>query len=157
VTWSPLPDGEALELAPGQLYAVVASVKANHTTADIQAIAAGKGLTLTDYAEEGQRAGLGPDPRAPDYRYVAAIAVARSAGSIPWGVPWPLSMFDDSHVVRAWTSPPGPLATNFPPAPAPKPDRSPSMAPLLLVFAAGGALYAWRGRRSSTRIFEAVR
>jgi hypothetical protein len=147
MNWTPLPDGESLALAPGQLYAVVASVKANHSAADVQAIANKKGLTLTDYAEQGQRAGLGPDPRSPDYRYVAAIAVASTAATLPWGVPWPLSMADDSHLVQAWTSPPA-AAPALPTPAAPAPDKVPSMMPLAYM---GGALFAvwlWRGRRA---------
>lgn len=34
MAWSQLPDGETITFRPGYSYAVVASVKANHTRAD---------------------------------------------------------------------------------------------------------------------------
>jgi hypothetical protein len=148
VTWTALPDGEGLELVAGQLYAVVASVKANHSAADLRALALARGLVLTDYAEQGARAGLGPDPRSPDYRYVAAIAQATQNGSLRWGVPWPISMADDSHLVQAWTSPPAGAPSPAPAPPRPPPDASPSMRPLAYIGLAAGALWIWRGRRA---------
>jgi hypothetical protein len=148
VTWTALPADETLELVAGQLYAVVASVKANHSAADIHAIAAKKGLQITDYAEQGERVGLGPDPRSPDYRYVAAVALATTEASLPWGVPWPLSMADDSHLVQAWTSPPTAAAPVVPPPAAPRPDASPSMRGLAYIGIAAAALWIWRGRRA---------
>lgn len=146
MTFAPLAEGEALTFQPGWYYAIIASVKATHSAADIHAIAQKRGLVLGDYAEEGSRPGLGPDPRGPDYRYVAAIAQAQTAGSLPWGVPWPASMFDDSHLVEAWAAPPGVA----PPAPADPPARPssgsgvPPLWPVVAVLGVGGVVDAWR-------------
>lgn len=123
MTWTALPAGAAIALLPGTAYAIVASLKASHSAADVAALAAGRGLTLRDYAEEGQRPGLGPDPRGPAYRYIAAIAVAGAGGQLPWAVPFPASLFDGSQLVEAWSAP----ASALPPAgkaiaaPAPPP------------------------------------
>jgi len=125
MAWTALAPSAGLSLVPGAFYAVVASVKASHTQADLEAFAARRGLRLVDYAEQGDRAGLGPDPRSPDYRYVAAIAQASLGGSIPGSVPWPASIFDSSALVAAWSAPPGTIAPAAPPIPpAPPPVRS---------------------------------
>jgi hypothetical protein len=151
MAWRELPAGEAIALAPGNSYAVVASVKANHTRADVLELLQGKGLAVFDYAEQGERAGLGPDPRTPRYRAIALEAVAARAGEVPWSVPFPASVVDGSSIVKAWTAPPGP------PPPAPAPPRAPLSAiapvdlrPLGVLVAGVGAWKAWdwwRGRR----------
>lgn len=149
--WTALPEDQALQLVPGQAYAVVASVKASHTAADLRAFAAKRGLTVTDYAEQGARAGLGPDPRSPDYKYVAAIATATAPGSIPWSVPWPLSMVDSSSLVSAWSEPAG-VSSPAPALTSPSSPAAPAMPPIWPVaafLALAGAWGAWkiRGRR----------
>lgn len=154
-TWTKLEEGEPLELEPGVTYAVVASVKATHTPLNIKAMINRKGMALVDYAEEGERAGLGPDPRGPDYRYVAAMARALEGGSIPWSVPWPLSMVDSSSIVDAWSSR-DTLAEDRPPAPplpAPRPTSpaTPPIWPVALGLAAAAAWGAWRRRRRNRR------
>ena len=151
--WTALPSGDAVAFKPGYIYAVVASVKANHSRSDILALVAKKGLRVFDYAEEGQRAGLGPDPDSPSYRAIALQAVASSAGSVPWSVPWPLSMADSSSLVHAWESPPGAA----PPMPAALPSRPIAVGvagvELRPLYALGAAVVAgkawqwWRGRR----------
>jgi hypothetical protein len=147
VVWTPITEGEAIAFSPGNAYAIVASVKATHTASEIRAMAAARGLTLTDYAEEGERPGLGPDPRGPAYRYVAAAGNASAAGSLPWGVPWPVSLFDGSEIVRAWSAP-GRAPPTVPPPGPPAPSRAasqPSLVPLMAIFA-GLGLLAWMGR-----------
>ncbi len=149
MTWQALPDGEAIVFQPGWYYAIVASVKTNHSAADIHAIAQGRGLVLGDYREEGpNEPGFGPDPRGPDYRYVAVIAQAQGPGKLPWGVPWPASMFDDSQVVLASESPPG-VAPAAPVAPVkpPGPAAVPKLWPVVAVLGAGAAWNVWRDRR----------
>lgn len=150
MAWTELPAGDGITLAPGELLALVASVKASHSAADLQAFAAKRGLSVLDYAEEGQRAGLGPDPDAPGYRYVAATARAGQALSLPWSVPWPLSMVDSSSLVRAWKAPPSALAPVAPPAPAPAPlpePKAPSLRPLAAIGFFAAVLYFWRRDR----------
>ena len=155
MAWSQLPDGEAITFRPGYSYAVVASVKASHSRADVVGLVAGKGLRIFDYAEEGERAGLGPDPRSPGYRAVALEATASKAGSVPWSVPWPASMVDGSSVLRAWQAPPGapPLLPPRPPAAGKgtlvgvaRVDLRP-LGVLALVVAGERAWQWWRARR----------
>ena len=151
MNWIALNPGDGLTLVPGMTYAVVASVKANHSQADLQAFATKHGLVLTDYAEQGQRVGLGPDPRSPDYRYVAAVAQATQAGSVPGSVPWPASMFDDSSLVSAWSAPTSGAPTVAPaPPPPPKASALSNWVLVLTPFTAA-VLYAVAIRRRRRR------
>lgn len=130
MTWTALPEGEKIVVPKGATLAVVASVKTSHTAADLQAFAQKRGLVLSDFAVEGQRVGLGPDPRGPDYHYVAATGTATSDVTLPWEVPWPASMFDDSKVIQAWLG--TGLTPASPPAPAPAPP-APATLPSVAV------------------------
>lgn len=154
MAWAPAPDGEAIALAQGQSLAVVASVKRSHAAADLAAFARTRGLTLTDYAEEGQRLGLGPDPDAPDYRYVAAVARASRPVMLPWSAPWPVSMLDGSTLVHAWRSLPG-SAPSPPPAPGPpvalRPPRMPMSVVVFLYAMAGLAVWGEHRRRRARK------
>lgn len=155
MAWTSLPDGDSITFRPGYSYAVVASVKANHSRSDILALVAGKGLRVFDYAEEGERAGLGPDPKAPGYRTIALEAMATSSGRVPWSVPWPASIVDGSTVVRAWQAPPGapPALPPTPPALRPSTVVGPAAVDLrplgvLALAVAGERVWQWwRARR----------
>ena len=151
MAWRELADGEPIALRRGYAYAVVASVKASHTRADVLALVAGKGLHVYDYAEEGERVDLGPDPKSPRYRAIALEAVAGDAGEVPWSVPWPASLVDGSSIVRAWEAPPGlPPPAPRPPAPAAQLLAPVDLRPLGVLAAGVAALKAWqwwRGRR----------
>lgn len=141
MAWVRLPDGADVSLKPGFFYAFVASLKKSHTQTDVAKIALKKGLTLIDYVEEGQRAGLGPDPRAPDYREIAATALATVATTLPWEVPWPASLFDDSKLVEAWESPPETNQTSAPAVKTPAPTGpAPAMDNLFIAILVAGAL-----------------
>lgn len=152
MAWTALPTGDDLALQAGEIVAVVASVKASHSAADLAAFAAKRGLTVTDYAEEGQRPGLGPDPRGPGYRYVEAIATVGQGVSLPWSVPFPLSILDSSQLVHAWVAPqgaaPGPAPAPLPPTPAQPPATVPGGGVVILAWAAiGTGLLLWERRR----------
>lgn len=159
--WTAIPSGTSLALAPGNAVAVVASVKASHSQADLDAFAQKRGITVVDYAEQGQRPGLGPDPNGPGYRYVAAAGTASQAVSVPWQAPWPLSMFDESQLVEAWVAPSwadvGGTAAGPPPPGPPAPTRPPLMPSTGadVVIVGGGALLLWllsrRRRRGKGR------
>jgi hypothetical protein len=157
-TWTALDPTADLEFVPGGYYAVVAHIKATHTESDVRALAQKHGLTILDYAESG-RPGLGPDPSNADYKYVAAMAQAQVSGSLPTSAPWPISVFDGSSVVSAWSAPPGSAAPAEPDVPAP--SSAPPAKPLLpsvgavaagaAVGVAGASLWrAWRRRRRRT-------
>lgn len=151
-SWTALPEGDSLDLPAGALVAIVASVKASHTAAELQAFATKHGIALADYAEEGQRAGLGPDPRGPGYRYVAAAGTVGAGGlSLPWDVPWPLSIVDGSTLVTAWQGAAG--AGPAPPPPVPVVQRTQSVpggGAVLVGFGLAGAAL-WLAERKPWR------
>lgn len=151
--WTELDPTKPVQAAAGELFAAVASVKKSHPEATIREILTGKGLSVVDYAEQGQRPGLGPDPSS-GYRYVAVMVEATRGASIPTEVPFPLSVFDASHVVRLWElqgGAPTPNVLPAPPAPgAPVRPAAPSPWPLvagLALVAVGGAAGLSRKRR----------
>lgn len=151
--WTALAAGDAVSVPAGSYLAIVASVKASHTEADLFAFAHAHGLSIVDYAEQGERAGLGPDPRSPGYRYVAAIASSPGGVDLPWSVPWPLSMVDGSTLVSAWTSPATPIVPAAPPLPSPSPAPAMKTWQRAAVGAAVGAalgqvIWASRGPNS---------
>ena len=140
-SWAALAKDSPIVVPAGTALAVVASVKASHDETNLRAFALKRGLVITDFATEGQRAGLGPDPRGPDYHYVAAIATATQSLSLPWEVPWPASMFDDSQVVSAWLGAPSKSVTP-PTPPAPEPPRDPHMGEFSTIVFAGVVTWA---------------
>lgn len=154
MAWRPLSQGDGdVQIRAGSNYAIVASLKSSHTRDDVAAIASSRGLTLYDYGEQGQRAGLGPDPNTPAYRYVAVAAHAdRGGGSIPWSAPWPLSLADSSHIVSAWEDD-SPLLISGGVAVAPSPPSltsKPKRAGLIVAAAAtasAAAVWWWYHRR----------
>jgi hypothetical protein len=151
--WAPVAAGDDIKLSPGDRVALVASVDITHSLAELASFASARGILLDDLADETTRTGLGPDPRAPGYKYVAAEGLASQEVTLPWSVPWPLSMMDGSQLVAAWTAPPGAAPpTPTPPAPTrPAPALLPSMLPLLwltavaLAFAASARVRVYTG------------
>jgi hypothetical protein len=99
--WQPLADGRDIAIAPGYAYALIASVSKSYAKADILAKVPA-GVLLIDYAEQGERAGLGPDPNT-DHRYIAVQFASQSyTGTLPWKSPWPTTIFS---LVQAWVAP----------------------------------------------------
>jgi hypothetical protein len=156
MAWRALPAGESIRFRPGYSYAVVASVKANHSKADILSMVSGKGLTVYDYAEQGERAGLGPDPKTPSYREIALEATSGASGSVPWSVPWPASIVDGSSILEAWEAPTAtaPLAPVPTSTPASSPTTRPAdvdLRPLGALAVGVGAWKAWEWWRGRSR------
>ncbi len=92
-------DGD-IALAPGRTYAVSALVKDGHTGAALEAFLTRYGLRLAELVEKtGDRAG---------YRFVMMRleSGAGAGGMLPWRLPWPLSVIDDSHVIDCRVSRP---------------------------------------------------
>ena len=138
MAWSELnqSDGDIVT-APPNFYAFDASVKTSHTRADIIALAQKHGLTnIVDYREETPNG---------DYREVGVVAQATSSSKLPWSLPWPLSMTDDSHVIRAWVTPPGEQTT--PPSTSSPTSNTPLVVLGVLTVGALGAAYLIWSRR----------
>lgn len=139
MSWAPLSESDGdIAVTPPNFYAIVGSVKESHTQTAILALAKKHGLNVFQYAEQSSVDG---------YKQVSGQAQAMSASSLPWSLPWPLSIADGSRVTQAWVSPPVDVA-------APSTTSEPqSRAPivivgLLLASAIGGLAYVFRrGRR----------
>jgi hypothetical protein len=101
-----LPRGQAVRVQPGAKYVVLASVKDKHSLKEIATRAGSWGVTITGARDHVPAAEFGVPAPAPGYRLVQAMATATRAGAMPWKVPSPLSIFDSSSVVLAWTDTP---------------------------------------------------
>ena len=120
-------DGD-IAIKKGYTYRGTASVKANHSKQDILTAVAGYGLKVLGYAEL---------PPVTGYKNVSITALALQDGaSLPWGVPWPLSVADSSSVTTAFA-----LAPDAAPPKPPTVTASSSIWPLW-VLGFGGAAYA---------------
>jgi hypothetical protein len=143
VSWTALPSGEAITLAPGYIYAASASVKSSHTTQDIRNLAASHGLTVLDLTDPAAISGQTPDS---GYRFVAITVAATQSGTLPWGVPWYVPG-DSSTILQAWVEPSQSAPAGEPPVPA-----APSASPWPWIVAAtlvGGLGYAlWKRHKA---------
>lgn len=103
MVWTELPQGKDVPVNAGYFYAAVAMVKSDHAPTTITEFVAKKGLQIIDYQDPVQ------DDRYPadsGYRVVAIQAVAtKDVGTLPWSLPFPLSMFDSSRLLHVWVSP----------------------------------------------------
>jgi hypothetical protein len=143
MSWTALPQGDAIALKAGYFYAAVAQVKNSHDAAFVRNTLKNKGLTIVELQDPAQ------GQTAPDgYRIVATQVFApKDGGSVPWGVPWPISIADDSHLLRAWTAPQGASLPAKPPSP---PGEPPWGWILLGLAGAGGATWWWLRHRRKT-------
>lgn len=146
--WSDLPQGQDINFKKGDFYAAIASVSNDHSRADILKIAGDRGLQIFDYAEQGERVGLGPDPKS-GYRYISIQAQATKDGSLPWSPGFPASLVAHYEVVRAWEAAPlapGEQPLTPPTAPVAPPVGSSSsfpIIPVVVLLAAGGVATWW--------------
>ena len=115
MTWTALPQGQAIPVAPGSVYAITASLKSSHSAADISSLAASHwGLTVTVYAEQGDPAYPSlPTSTVQGYKNVYGVAQATHAATVPWGVSSVGGIFgglisavasDSSTILQAWSS-----------------------------------------------------
>jgi len=97
-----LPRGKPITVGTGMTFFVVAKVKNKHTLKSLVKRAAQWGVDIYSAQDNvpGKEYGAGEAPGG--YRFVSLSATASRAGTMPWGVPSPLSIFDGTSVVRAW-------------------------------------------------------
>ena len=97
-----LPPGKPIAIAPGRSYTILARLKNKHPAATLARRAAAWGVALTS-VEDGAKPEEFSVAAAPSgYRLVLISGSASKAGTLPWNVPSPLSVFDKSGVVRGW-------------------------------------------------------
>lgn len=102
-----LPFGKDVRLEPGQRYAVLASVHKKHTIKALAARCSTWGIALEHAQDNVDPKTFGASaPSSKDYRLIHATATAKTAATLPWTVPAPWSVFDESTLVKAWSSAP---------------------------------------------------
>jgi hypothetical protein len=99
-----LPTEKAIEVRPGMTYSVLASLSRKHTLKALATQAAKWGLTIHEARDEVAAEEFDVNAPPPDYRLVHLTASASKAMQIPWKVPAPMSAFDKTRVIRAWSN-----------------------------------------------------
>ena len=97
-----LPRGKPIAVVPGTAYEVLAKVKDKHSLKSLVKRAAQWGISVDSAQDNVQGQSYGVSGAPSGYRLVFLAASASRAGTMPWGVPSPLSIFDGTSVVRAW-------------------------------------------------------
>lgn len=98
-----LPRGRPIVLVPGSTYSVLAAIANRHTLKSIATRADGWGLTVREARDNVDPGEFGVERAPGGYRLVYITGEPRRRATLPWRVPAPLSLFDGSHVVRAWS------------------------------------------------------
>jgi hypothetical protein len=144
--------------APGQRYAVLASVSLNYSLAQIEAKATSEGFQVTYAWETGQPSRATyriddwldslPDDTTSNHRWV--YAEGNFLGVTPWSLPvdppWPFTIYHVAHVFQAVDAPDqpaneGPASPALPPASSTtSAPTSSSWVPVALEIAAAAAL-----------------
>lgn len=149
IDWVQLPSGQDVQVTKGYAYAGIVSIKKTRTKTDIAAFLLKRGLSISDYAEQGQRPDIPVDPD-PDYKTVTlmtAVAVA-SDGTIPWQMPALLSGRDHAIIVWAGT----PSGSGLPPEPpAPPTPVWPYVVGAVVVVGCGLTVWEVYRRETSKR------
>jgi hypothetical protein len=102
LSWTPLPAEQDISVVPGTIYAAVATVKVSNNAASVQQQLTQRGLRVLDYRDPYVDPSYVADS---GYRLVAAEISASQTATLPWKVPSPLSIFDGSRILRAWSTP----------------------------------------------------
>lgn len=101
-----LPTGKPIVLRPGVRYSVLAAVKDKHSLKALAARCATWGVKVQGARDHVDPAEYGVARPPGGYRLVHVTATSETSATMPWSVPKPLSWFDKSTVVRAWSSVP---------------------------------------------------
>lgn len=136
MAWNPLVESNGdIAITPPNFYAVVASVKSTHSKDNILKIAAKHNLNVFQYEEWPDDGG--------GYRQIAAQGQAIGSASLPWHVPFPLSVADSSHIIQAWASAPEMSPTKPPPPPVSQALPTRIIGAIVIVGFVGAAAMWW--------------
>ncbi len=143
-----LPRGRPVVLVPGETYEVLAEIANRHTLRSVTTRADGWGLTVRAARDNVSPSEFGVGPARGGYRLVHLVGEPRRQATLPWSVPAPLSLFDGSRVVRAWSSrvaaAPATGTLGSPPAQAPWRavglGRAPTPGDFAMLWSPGGQL-----------------
>lgn len=102
--WKALPAGSDVTLAPGSVYAVVASVSSSTTRANVDSALAKyfPGLTILSYFEQGQSGGPPSDPDSSRKQIAAVVRDDTFKGTLSWSKSIPIVAPDIYTLSGAW-------------------------------------------------------
>jgi len=100
--WNPLPSGQPVKAAAGKTIAVLACLKKKHDLKSIFQRCSYWKVSVLEARDDIAPKEFGVRPAPDGYRLVYIVGAIGQSGSIPWGVPAPLSVFDKSTIVKAW-------------------------------------------------------
>ena len=156
MSWVALAQGADIAVSPGDTLAEFVSVHKDLTRSRLEQAMRDhlSGLVLDDYAEQGERPNLGPDPD-PDRKVIALKAHSVSyAGTLSWSKSIFLVAPDLYTIVQAWKAPAGSVAPASLPVPAAPPltPRPKSAAGPWIAVAALLGLGGWVAYKSRDRL-----
>ena len=93
-----------IQAQPGVRYTALVALADKHPLRGLATQGSKWGLTIHEARDNVQPSEFGVNAPPPGYRLVHLVATVDKATEIPWSVPAPLSAFDKTHVVKAWTS-----------------------------------------------------
>jgi hypothetical protein len=99
-----LPNGRPIRIKPGATYSILASLSHKHSLKSMTTQASKWGIHVKDALDDVSPSEYGVQAPEPGYRLVHITASSDKEGEMPWKVPPPLSAFDKSSVVRAWSN-----------------------------------------------------
>ena len=102
----PLPDGKPINVVPGATYSLLVSLKKSHSLKSLAVRAGSWGVTVKEARDNVEPSEFGVSAPGGKYRLVHVTASSSKPGRLPWRVPSPLSVFDKTTIVKAWTDAP---------------------------------------------------
>jgi hypothetical protein len=102
---SELPAGQTIRLVPGVTYSLLAMVKSKHSLRAITNRAQRMGVAITSARDNVPASEFGVGNPPDGYRLVHAIGASSAPATLPWSAPGFFAAFDNSTVVKAWSSP----------------------------------------------------
>jgi hypothetical protein len=101
-----LPSGKPIRVSPGVTYSILVSLSDKHSLKSMTTQASKWGIHVKDARDNVSPSEYGVQAPESGYRLVHITASSDKGGEMPWKVPAPLSLFDKTSVVRAWSSAP---------------------------------------------------
>jgi hypothetical protein len=111
---SELPSGKPIRVKTGVTYSILASLSDKHSLKSMTTQASKWGIHVKDARDNVSPDEYGVQAPASGYRLVHITASSDKEGEMPWKAPPPLSAFDKTSVVRAWSSAPAGLGFAHP-------------------------------------------
>jgi hypothetical protein len=100
--WSTLPNGKAIAAKPGDVIRVLARLKDKHTLKSVFQRCSFWKVEVLEAQDKVDPSKFSAGAAPSGYRLIHIVGKVGQSGTIPWGVPAPLNVFDKSAIVSAW-------------------------------------------------------